>query len=326
MNYCPGCLKEGYKTYCNSCRNLLFNGKKVEHVLPFSRPDFDQDKLNHSEKLSISGIQIKHSLFLDGSKLKLCERDGTYILKPIPHGPFNNLERVPANEHISMQIASQVFNINTASNAIIYFSDGQMAYITKRFDVAEDGTKLSQEDFAQIMQRSEPLNGKNYKYDSSYEDIAKYMRTYINAYPIEVEKFYKLVLYNYLISNGDAHLKNFSLYRNIEFGDYLLTPAYDILNTSLHVPGESDTALELFSGGYTTEAYKAGSKYTREDFYEFGLKVMNATSPKRIEKILNEMLQNADKIKELVDKSFLPGELKKVYLESIQIRRERIRR
>lgn len=325
MNYCPGCLKEGYETYCPPCRKALFDGKKVSHILPFTRPEFTEIKLNQSGRLSISGIQIKHSLKLDEKTLKLQERNGEYILKPVPHGSFQNLAAVPANEHLSMQIASQVFKINTARNAIIFFSDGEMAYITRRFDVMADGRRVLQEDFAQIMERTEVSHGRNYKYDASYEDIAKYMHKAIAAYPIEAEKYFKLVLYNYLISNGDAHLKNFSLFRNERFGDYLLTPAYDLLNTSLHVPSERDFALELFSDGYTTEAYKAGSKYTRSDFYEFAVRIFYAASQLRINKFLDEIISKKDEITELVQKSFLPIELQEKYLESVDKKRERLR-
>ena len=38
----------------------------------------------------------------------------------------------------TMQIAKQVYNINTAENAI--FFNGIPAYITKRFDVRDDNT------------------------------------------------------------------------------------------------------------------------------------------------------------------------------------------
>ena len=38
MTNCPGCLKEGHSTYCQPCRKRFFGGKKVSHVLPFSRP------------------------------------------------------------------------------------------------------------------------------------------------------------------------------------------------------------------------------------------------------------------------------------------------
>jgi serine/threonine-protein kinase HipA len=42
---------------------------------------------------------------------------------------------MPANEHLTMQIARQVFGIETAENALIFFQNGEQAYITKRFEI-----------------------------------------------------------------------------------------------------------------------------------------------------------------------------------------------
>ncbi|MFT4737891.1 MAG: serine/threonine-protein kinase HipA [Cyclobacteriaceae bacterium] len=48
---------------------------------------------------------------------------------------------MPANEHLSKQIASQIFKIETAENALIFYINSHPAYITKRFDVKDDSTK-----------------------------------------------------------------------------------------------------------------------------------------------------------------------------------------
>ena len=53
---------------------------------------------------------------------------------------------------------------------------------------------------------------------------------------VDMERFFELVVFNYIYANGDAHLKNFSLILNGQ--DYRLAPAYDLLNTSLHVNGD----------------------------------------------------------------------------------------
>ena len=46
MTRCPGCFKEGRgDAFCGRCRGLLFDGKKVPRVLPFSRPAYDDAKL-----------------------------------------------------------------------------------------------------------------------------------------------------------------------------------------------------------------------------------------------------------------------------------------
>ncbi|MCF8241480.1 MAG: HipA domain-containing protein [Melioribacteraceae bacterium] len=314
LNVCSSCLKEGFETYCPKCSKKLFNGKKISHILNFTRPDFNKAKIDSKGRLSISGIQIKNSLRIEKDELILTEKNGEYILKPIPSGQFQHLDAVPANEQLTMQIASQVYNLKSAESCIIFFANNEIAYLTKRFDVMRNGEKLLQEDFAQIAKRTEETHGKNYKYDFSYEEIGELIKKFVSAYRIEIEKFYKAVLFNYLFSNGDSHLKNFSLSRNQQYGDYLLTPFYDLLNTSLNVPGESDTALDLFKDGFETEEYKAGSKYTKPDFVEFAKKL--EIKEIRYNKILNEIISKTDEVKELVSRSFLTDELKELYLKS----------
>lgn len=323
INRCPACLKPGFETYCNSCLKKLFDGKKVSHQLDFTRPEFNSAKLERSDRLSISGIQIKHSLKLENNKLVLTEKDGEYILKPIPGGVFNNLDQVPYNEHLTMQIANQVYKIDTALNAIVFFADDEPAYIAKRFDRTKEGKKTLQEDFAQIAGRTEETNGQNYKYDFSYEEIAELMKKHIKPYQIEIEKYFRVIIFNYLFSNGDAHLKNFSLYRNEEYGDYLLTKFYDLLNTSIHVPNESDLALELFNDNYETDAFKAGSKYTKPDFIEFAKRI--GINENRFVKIYDTMLDKTDQVKKIIDGSFLRDDLKEVYYESYVGRLERLK-
>ena len=321
-NNCPGCLMPGNDTFCKKCLKDLFDEKRVNHILSFSRPEFDKIKRESSGKLSLSGIQLKHSLRIEKRELLLTEKDGQYILKPIPSGQFENLDQVPANEHLTMQIAKRVYKLNTAVSGIIFFADGEPAYISRRFDVLKSGERLLQEDFAQISERTEDTHGKNYKYDFSYEEIAELIKKYVNAYPVEIEKYFRIVLFNYLFSNGDAHLKNFSLYRNENYGDYLLTPCYDLINTSLHVPGESDLALDMFKEGFETEFYKAGSKYTLPDFIEFATRL--GINEKRMLKIFIEMLSGSKQVEMLVNNSFLNDELKIKYLDSYHLKYKRL--
>lgn len=322
MNKCPGCLKANEKSYCLKCRKKLFKGKEVNHILTFTRPEFNTLKRERSGRLSISGVHIKHSLKLEENKLVMTEKGGEYILKPIPKSDFENVQSVPANEHITMQIAHQIFNIRTAENALIFFADDEMAYITRRFDILENGDRMLQEDFAQVANRSSQTHGQNYKYDFSYEGIAKLMKKNVATYDIEVEKFLMQILFNYLISNGDAHLKNFSLYRNLEYGDYLLTPSYDLINSSLHVPNERETALELFDGDFMTEGFKHSNKYTKDDFLELGNRI--GITDKRMEKQLKEITSYTDGIEELIKMSFLEDQIADIYLEKVNERRDRL--
>jgi serine/threonine-protein kinase HipA len=62
-----------------------------------------------------------------------------------------------------MQIASQVYGIKTAANGLCFTPKGRIVYITKRFDVLPDRTKLLMEDFASVIGRNEKQDGKDFK-------------------------------------------------------------------------------------------------------------------------------------------------------------------
>lgn len=322
VTVCPGCLKDGETGFCRKCRANLFNGKRVDHVLPFTRPEYNRVKIEQTGRISISGVQSKHSLKLNGNRLELTDSGGQYILKPIPQGPFENLDFMPANEHCTMQLARQVFTIQTAECAVVFFNDDNSpAFLSKRFDVLPDGTRLQQEDFAQIAQMSEETHGNNYKYDISYEEIAILFKRYASAYQIEIEKFFNLILFNYLIHNGDAHLKNFSLYRNpAQYSTYLLTPAYDLLNTRLHLPNETTMALPLFKDDYHTESYKRNGFYAHDDFFEFGIKI--GITENRANRFLDTIVGYDTEMEALIQRSFLGDELTEQYVEMVSERRK----
>ncbi|TVQ06490.1 MAG: type II toxin-antitoxin system HipA family toxin [Balneolaceae bacterium] len=319
IKYCPGTLAEGFDTYSPTCLKRVFNGKKVSHILPYNHPDVseeDAEKFQQNRKrLSISGVQEKVSLLLEKNTLRLTEENeqGTYILKPIPRD-LRKVDQVPANEHLTMQIARQVFGIHTAENALIFFKNGEPAYITKRFDVTEGGAKIGKEDFATLAGKTAETAGPNFKYEYSYEEMAGLVQQYIPAAMVELEKLFSLILFNYLISNGDAHLKNYGVIETKQ-GDYILSPAYDLINTALHV---DDTAMALsdglFKDDYNTKSFEANGYYAYDDFYEFGLKIGLMKS--RVVKILNKFRTHRETVHLLTGRSYLSDEMKKAYMDS----------
>jgi serine/threonine-protein kinase HipA len=314
---CPGCLKAEHESYCPACRTLIFDESDIAPVLTFSRPAYDQKKLTvTSDRLSISGIQTKISLVLREGKLEMTESGGQFIFKPIPRGEFLRLEAVPINENLTMQIARQVFDIEVAANGLIRFQNGEPAYIVRRFDVAANGAKSLQEDMAQIAGRSEETHGRNYKYDFSYEEIAELIRKHVAQPQEDVERFFKLVVFNYLVNNGDAHIKNFSLIMESQTSQYRLTPAYDLLDTRLHLPNETRTALELFKDEFETASFKANAFYAHDDFREFARRLLLEDA--RAERILNGFVEKKDEIYALVDRSQLSDECKQLYKEHVQ--------
>lgn len=122
LDRCPGTLSRGYTTYSSLCLKKVFNGKKVSHYLNYPSPSSNEvsDELfaNNRKRISISGVQEKFSVIQEKNQLRLINEgeQGTHILKPIPNAG-KNADQMPANEHLTMQIASQVFGIETAENA-----------------------------------------------------------------------------------------------------------------------------------------------------------------------------------------------------------------
>jgi len=324
IKYCPGTLAEGFTTYSPTCLRNMFNNKKVSHILKYDAPqanEVDAEKfMENRKRISISGVQEKMSLLLSKNILRLTENgeQGTYILKPIPRD-LKKVDQVPANEHLTMQIASKVFGINTAQNAMIFFKNGSPAYITKRFDVKQDGSKWGKEDFATLAGRTKDNAGADFKYTYSYEAAAAIIRQYVPAWRVEIEKFFIIVVFNYLFLNGDAHLKNFSLLES-ETGDYLLSPAYDLINTRLHVD-DTDFALDkgLFEDNYQSETFKKTFHRGKQDFEEFAKRI--GVSENRIEKLLEPFLMKQKTVESLVNSSFLNTPNKRGYLMDYSSRR-----
>jgi serine/threonine-protein kinase HipA len=314
IKYCPGTLSEGFDTYSRTALNRVFQGKKVHHVLPYdsptTNPETDELFEENRRRMSISGVQEKFSVLLDKNKLRLINEGehGTYILKPIP-ASGKKRDQMPANEHLTMQIARQVYGIETAENALIFFNDGTPAYITKRFDVTENGSKLAQDDFASLAKRTPQTHGEHYKYLGNYLDLFELMRNYLTTYKLDAPKLLKILLFNYLFSNGDAHFKNFSILET-SFGDYRLSPAYDLLNSRIHIE-DKDFALEDGLLPKNLAQSKIGLQFAT-------LAEKAEINEKTFQDIISLMISKSDIVEKMVAASFLNDTTKRNYFQSFQ--------
>jgi serine/threonine-protein kinase HipA len=329
IKYCPSTLQAGFTTYSPVAELALFGSrtKKVSHILSFGPPGKNAEltrEFNEKRKtISISGVQEKYSLLLEKNDLKLTSTKGSHILKPVPAERLERIEDMPANEHVTMQIARQLFKIKTAACGMTFFDDGSPAYITKRFDYKPDGTKYQIEDFATLLGKSPEREGDDFKYNASYADIASLIKKYVPAATVELINFFRIVVFNYLFANGDAHLKNFALMES-EQGDYLLAPAYDLLCTALHI-NDANLALHngLYEGDMDEPSYRKYGIYTRESFIAFAEKigVQAAIAAKIIDESLNAVLPAI----EFLDRSFLSKEAKEKYKEIVEDRHRRFK-
>ena len=322
---CPSLLREtgGESGYSPKALKLLFDGENISCELPYKH--FDDNVgidifNNNSKRISVSGVQIKYSLVADDGILRLTKEgeQGEFILKPVPNN-LRNKEFCPANEHLTMQIAAQVYGIPTAPNGLCFFQDGTPAYFVRRFDLSGKG-KLQKEDFASLAGLTRKNGGSDYKYDNlAYEEFAGIIDKYSSVPQVDKLRFFELVLFNFVLfvcltvltySNGDAHLKNFSLLEEKK-GRFRLSPAYDLLNTHLHI---NDGIFAMSKGLFVnpeSDYFGAASAVTGKTFYYFGLKIGLP------ERLVNSCLEKYTKVYELTDKliehSFLSKELKQQY-------------
>ena len=216
IKVCPSTLQPGFPGYSPRAIKMLFDGVAVSPILDidFEKEWGQQQARDNMSNMSISGAQEKFSAVVDNGHIRLSHEgeQAAYILKPAPFNlGLSTRKQIPANEHLTMQIAAQVYGIRTAANGLCFSSSGQPVYITKRFDVVGGVKDCSQEDFAAILQMTEQGNGSNFKYHGNYAQIADAIRKIIPAWMPQMEQFFKMVVFNYLFGNEDAHMKNFSM-------------------------------------------------------------------------------------------------------------------
>lgn len=287
--------------------------------LDFSYADLDIPAVRvRTARASISGVQDKVQLKKVRGGFEIVESGGDYILKPVPRGtPAGLPQDIPVNEALTMDIAGREFGIKVAEHCLVELKDGEPAYLTKRFD-RENGIAVRQEDFCQLSNRSGETHGDNYKYDASYEEVASLIEKFCPASAIEKPKVFFVILFNYIFANGDAHLKNFSLLEGPQ-GDYILAPAYDLLNTSVHFQDEpASVALEFFADGHYTAEYERLGFYSSADFIELGLH-FGVTEPE-VRRMIGKFFSKREAAVRRIEASRLSATAKERYLDKLSDR------
>jgi serine/threonine-protein kinase HipA len=330
LTYCKISLKKitgklSKPGYNNAELKKLFGSTKIKPDLVFSRSKFFQQTKTKVQGMSISGVQQKLSLRInDHHELEATTERGEYILKPSPEAyPF-----VAENEHTAMLI-HQLVGIETALCGLVDFKSaekgGEKAYITKRFDKLQDGSKQHQEDLLQCFD----LPSKD-KYSKTYEEAGILLNKVTSGKQAVTLEFVKRIIMAYVIGNDDMHLKNISVQRmpnNKAIHYDKLAPSYDNLiaealsstNKSsigflalglLHDKEDGD---EEFTASYNYFGY-----YTGVDFIELAKRLDLKEKPVR--KFIAKLAADTKKITQLINQSFMPIEMKTCAQEVIESR------
>ncbi|TWB29659.1 type II toxin-antitoxin system HipA family toxin [Nitrospirillum bahiense] len=193
---------------------------------------------------TVSGVQRKMLVVRDegahGYRPAGASGPAPYIAK------FNSTDiaTLVRNENLSLKWVRALLGEDEVINpTVAEVSEGNgTALVVKRFDRTEDGRKLRAEDFAQILckPRGADFGGK---YDASYEEVAGVIRKYSARPAIDLLRFYRRLVAFVLVSNADAHLKNFTLLETPE--GLRLSPVYDVVNVGVYPQFSQQLALSI---------------------------------------------------------------------------------
>ena len=206
---------------------------------------FEKDA--RENKFSLAGVQMKFSMKQQDGRYNLSKGDvlGDWIVKT----PSTKHKDVPLNEFTAMSLASmagvdvpemKLVELDKLDNLPpINLPDEKLAFAIKRFD-RNDDQRIHMEDFAQVL-----VKYPHEKYNSaSYEQIGKILYNFSGDGLADTQQFARRLLVNILLANGDAHLKNWSLLYSDQVTPRL-SPAYDIVTTSVYIENERQYALNL---------------------------------------------------------------------------------
>jgi serine/threonine-protein kinase HipA len=202
-----------------------------------------------------------------------------------------------------MNVAAQI-GIDVAPHGLFDLRDGSKAYVVRRFDRTDSGERKRCEDFAQILGRD--------KYSGSVEQVGRRLKE-ISLFPgLDAQLLFERVLLSFLLGNGDAHLKNYSVVET-EDRALRLSPAYDIVCSKLVIPEELDSALTI------------NGRRNRLRRRDFGALASDLGIPaKAVESILERMGAVRDRVRELIPESWLAPEDQERMLAIVDERWQRI--
>jgi len=296
MNVCPITYTPcGDSQYSEAGLRLLSPELRLLNEFEYTAEEQRREAYNRASKMSIQGVQPKLNarLSIKDGKFNIVDTGGRYILKP-QHQLYPEM---PQNEDLTMRLASET-SLDVPLHGLIWSKDRTLTYFIKRFDRRGQNDKVPVEDFAQLAGMS-----RETKYDYSMEKIVTVIDTFCTFPSIEKVTLFKLTLFNYLVGNEDMHLKNFSII-TID-GKVRLSPCYDLVNTTIEFKKqEEEIALPL-------KGKKKG--LTRRVLVDYFGKERCGLTVKSIDKVLETISLAVPKWTEMINISFLSGEMKEKY-------------
>lgn len=201
-----------------------------------AEPLFPQLLEKYYLRNSLAGVQPKVSIpHAGGAKTDRTVEQKDLIVKSFDE----QFPLLTVNEFVCMEAARHC-GLNPPAT---YLSDNLETFVVERFDKTAEGIKLGYEDFTTLLKKP---NDPDAKYSSSYETLLRATYLYTNS-QTEVETMFRYIVFNSLIGNGDAHLKNFALQYSPDMSQIFVSPPFDITHTLIYETIDNKMALKLAS-------------------------------------------------------------------------------
>ena len=207
--------------------------------------------------LSLTGASGKVGLYYDDKEGKWYLPGGLAPSTHIVKQSHVRLDGIVTNEQLSM-LAARKCGIDISESFIVNAGkglDSEVLFATKRYDRIIDENspmigklkrpyRIHQEDFAQAMGIASfekyEREDRNYA-EKMFEIIRNYTRS-----PLEDQlRLWNRIVYNFVLGNTDAHIKNYSLLYDPHMGGISLAPAYDMLSTVIYESATRDMSFNI---------------------------------------------------------------------------------
>lgn len=264
-------------------------------------------------RLSLAGSQNKMAVGYENGKIFLIKNGcpTTHILKPVMERAA--VEHSVQNEFFCMKLARRC-GLSAPEVHIVQVGDIS-CFVVDRYDRTElngNTVRVHQEDFCQAL--GIPPNRK-YEVEGgpSVKDGIALLKKH-SALPVaDMDAFLKMVEFNYLIGNADAHGKNFS----ILYGKngIRLAPAYDVMDTDIYPQVSKKMAMKIgkkYDAPYIFKhhwlSYTEGSERAKERIW------------KEITAFKQTVLVEAEKLVEELNSSSYASPVYEQILDTVKLR------
>jgi serine/threonine-protein kinase HipA len=292
MSLCPITYKETENgIYSREGLNLINRSLTSLEIIPLTQDELRSEAVKYAAGLPFSGRSPKLllNLNLKLNSFYIAPAKGKFILKP----QSVNFASLPENESLTMHLAKEA-GIEIPDCGLLLCLDNTFSFFVKRFDITRKKENIHIESF-------ESLSGEN---NTSLETLPEIIDKHCTFPVLEKIKLFRVVLFNYLIGNTNAHSGKFSLETCNDIIKF--SPFYGMRNTVI---------INNSSGEFVLSVNNKKTNLDKIDLIDyFGKQVLRLNKAVVLD-ILNNFESAIDVWAELTGRSFLPPGLKEKYFD-----------